>query len=87
MFLLSLPARGAWIEMFFLEFCFFKGNVAPREGSVDRNRIRIHCYILQLQVAPREGSVDRNCLCKNCIVLLRGSLPARGAWIEIPKEK
>ena len=34
-------------------------EVAPREGSVDRNRGR-HGEAQRVLVAPREGSVDRN---------------------------
>ena len=59
MFLLSLPARGAWIEIPNTDEGLSAGGVAPREGSVDRNLLIIGLVILVL-VAPREGSVDRN---------------------------
>ena len=41
MFLLSLPARGAWIEMDVGEAARRELPVAPREGSVDRNKVNI----------------------------------------------
>ena len=37
MFLLSLPARGAWIEIIGEGGDLVWMQVAPREGSVDRN--------------------------------------------------
>ena len=33
-------------------------------------------------VATREGGVDRNALYEHCKAILRGSPPARVAWIE-----
>ena len=60
MFLLSLPARGAWIEILFSLAFSPLSLVAPREGSVDRNFQRGIPSFCQLHVAPREGSVDRN---------------------------
>ena len=32
---LSLPVRGAWIEIFLVDFCPADAAVAPRAGSVD----------------------------------------------------
>ncbi len=34
---MSLPARGAWIEIIVSIWCVYSIFVAPREGSVDRN--------------------------------------------------
>ena len=33
--MLSLPVRGAWIEIYFKEDFFMSNEVAPCEGSVD----------------------------------------------------
>lgn len=41
MFLLSLPARGAWIEIEAFDIADQFHIVAPREGSVDRNKVNI----------------------------------------------
>ena len=57
--------------------------VAPREGSVDRNWAEKTEYSVP-QVAPREGSVDRNQFMAKEKAEAEWSLPARGAWIEMP---
>ena len=80
---LSLPARGAWIEIPLATPMTATRKVAPREGSVDRNCLCKNCIVLLKGVAPREGSVDRNLLHKTVLILQQQSLPARGAWIEI----
>ena len=79
----SLPSRGAWIE---IGVCLRPGGqylVAPLAGSVDRNRSASRrCRIWQ-GVAPLAGSVDRNQNYKGEAAVPFGSLPSRGAWIEI----
>ena len=57
--------------------------VAPREGSVDRNRKSNKRGEMWITVAPREGSVDRNGSVLHGPTKDFVSLPARGAWIEI----
>ena len=56
----SLPARGAWIEIFSTSMSSTAAMVAPREGSVDRNYSQLAEPGQNKRVAPREGSVDRN---------------------------
>ena len=58
--MLSLPSRGAWIEITPPAAAPAAEQVAPLAGSVDRN---ILCSFLNKAgpaVAPLAGSVDRN---------------------------
>ena len=58
------------------------GNVATREGGVDRNSHLPSAPFEIPAVATREGGVDRNAqLGKNAVDALL-SPPARVAWIE-----
>ena len=100
----SLPSRGAWIEIRASDRLFPRPRVAPLAGSVDRNfavcapaaRGRVAplagsvdrnpqpVYIdTEGGVAPLAGSVDRNGRRALEPSRLPGSLPSRGAWIEI----
>ena len=56
---MSLPSRGAWIEMILSGCAWTPTPVAPLAGSVDRNRGSRGDLSLVL-VAPLAGSVDRN---------------------------
>ena len=58
--------------------------VAPLTGSVDRNKVRLVSARPGL-VAPLTGSVDRNFFCSTCAAGPAGSLPSRGAWIEMAR--
>ena len=58
-FLLSLSARRAWIEMHCVEEVSGDTWVALRKESVDRNDTVSYQYISQ-DVALRKESVDRN---------------------------
>ena len=57
--LMSLPSRGAWIEIR-PAFAWWAGaRVAPLAGSVDRN-LDLLGVVNASRVAPLAGSVDRN---------------------------
>ena len=76
---MSLPSRGAWIEI----LCFLcfppMEKVAPLAGSVDRNYADPRLNEKD-QVAPLAGSVDRNKLsafipiCNSMVAPLAGSV-------------
>ena len=57
---MSLPSRGAWIEIPSTVFKEIGVNVAPLAGSVDRNLQSAGCAHPPRYVAPLAGSVDRN---------------------------
>ena len=57
-------------------------TVAPLAGSVDRNLDEMDASIPEV-VAPLAGSVDRNATPLYLHQQMKGSLPSRGAWIEI----
>ena len=57
--LLSLPSRGAWIEIRSPSSTALTCRVAPLAGSVDRNKIS-GMLATKVGVAPLAGSVDRN---------------------------
>ena len=57
-------------------------RVAPLAGSVDRN-CAFATYLTSSPVAPLAGSVDRNKPLPDFGLYACGSLPSRGAWIEI----
>ena len=79
----SLPSRGAWIEMQHLAADQRILHVAPLAGSVDRNLRRGRSRERVPAVAPLAGSVDRNQDMQRSNYIGRRSLPSRGAWIEI----
>ena len=56
----SLPAGGAWIEIDDYIKKTHNKQVAPRRGSVDRNKNGWLKFVAEVNVAPRRGSVDRN---------------------------
>ena len=58
------------------------GGVAPLAGSVDRNQQFVDA-VKEDAVAPLAGSVDRNHFPALPVIEVTGSLPSRGAWIEI----
>ena len=57
---MSLPSRGAWIEMETTGYSGQHRAVAPLAGSVDRNLNNAMATINNAKVAPLAGSVDRN---------------------------
>ena len=57
---LSLPSRGAWIEIAITMYENGERVVAPLAGSVDRNFKRCTESDTTDKVAPLAGSVDRN---------------------------
>ena len=58
--------------------------VAPLAGSVDRNHTYGDAFLcIMSKVAPLAGSVDRNLEKAKAEIEAQGSLPSRGAWIEI----
>ena len=57
-------------------------RVAPHAGSVDRNDLEKTLSTMTC-VAPHAGSVDRNETSGGLVLNRHGSLPTRGAWIEI----
>ena len=80
--LLSLPTRGAWIEI------RYWGIGKPKKSSLPTRGAWIEISMLPYprrtsRVAPHAGSVDRNqnvgYISEDGVV----SLPTRGAWIEI----
>ena len=80
---MSLPSRGAWIEIAPERPAPARLPVAPLTGSVDRN-LRMKGYAMNVhEVAPLTGSVDRNLQALELPLPLPKSLPSRGAWIEI----
>ena len=79
---LSLPSRGAWIEICSWAALLRPYSVAPLTGSVDRNKFQHRANPLCF-VAPLTGSVDRNVWSKDPKKARPLSLPSRGAWIEI----
>ena len=58
--MMSLPTRGAWIEIPIMERISTTARVAPHAGSVDRNNIPSVVWLIIRNVAPHAGSVDRN---------------------------
>ena len=82
MAVLSLPSRGAWIEMTMVM------PVAPAYQSLPSRGawIEIELYAADAgagPVAPLAGSVDRNESLRDQLNEALESLPSRGAWIEM----
>ena len=57
---MSLPSRGAWIEIATATARWAATAVAPLAGSVDRNVLNERTANRTFSVAPLAGSVDRN---------------------------
>ena len=82
--LLSLPSRGAWIEIRVSRGFECHAGVAPLAGSVDRNVYALADAAGQ-RVAPLAGSVDRNrstrysCTKRSCVAPLAGSVDRNSA--------
>ena len=53
---MSLPARGAWIEIFDAPELEKKDFVAPREGSVDRNTLSASISLSIVMSLPARGA-------------------------------
>ena len=81
--MLSLPSRGAWIEIAWRARVDQAWGVAPLAGSVDRNYETMGHPSRGASVAPLAGSVDRNWCVEVAAEKNAESLPSRGAWIEI----
>lgn len=56
---------------------------APRMGSEDRNSVGYNTHIVS-SAAPRMGSVDRSMTYDDLTQEASESLPAWGAWVEVP---
>ena len=82
---LSLPTRGAWIEMWMNLSLMVKTIVAPHAGSVDRNHSFVNNYFAKILSLPTRGAWIE--ISQRITVLFgaTGSLPTRGAWIEMSK--
>ena len=79
---LSLPSRGAWIEIQLFHAVAVVGKSLPSRGAW----IEIQLYRDWQPpglVAPLAGSVDRNFSAATSTHQNCASLPSRGAWIEI----
>lgn len=62
---------------------FVVSVVAPRMGSEDRNTIPLSPPP-RILAAPRMGSVDRSMTYDDLTQEASESLPAWGAWVEVP---
>ena len=80
---LSLPSRGAWIEIPCCDYSIAQIPVAPLAGSVDRNLPGTGEITSAGRSLPSRGAWIEI----RMLPLLRKrqlrSLPSRGAWIEI----
>ena len=81
-FLASLSARRAWIEIAMTSQISVSTVVALRKESVDRN-LFLRDVSLNYKVALRKESVDRNPYLLRQFGRAFWSLSARRAWIEI----
>ena len=80
---MSLPTRGAWIEIIHKFKKSKKDRVAPHAGSVDRNpRLAVYGVVQGLSLPTRGAWIEIPCTHQVCC--MGKSLPTRGAWIEIP---
>ena len=81
---MSLPSRGAWIEICALLSIFFQClAVAPLAGSVDRNNEGNAPLLIAPRSLPSRGAWIEIQYFFPMPGLLLMSLPSRGAWIEI----
>ena len=80
--LLSLPSRGAWIEIIRRSRSHRPASVAPLAGSVDRNRLLSPILKVPAGSLPSRGAWIEMLHCQ-AACSPRASLPSRGAWIEI----
>ena len=81
----SLSARRAWIEIADVVPVQYRGQVALRKESVDRNTHGTQTVKCNVIVALRKESVDRNKMPVPTCIYSKRSLSARRAWIEIVK--
>ena len=58
----------------------------PRKGNVDRNSSPPKVSVTSLADVPRKGNVDRNTGHKVLRHIKATTFPARGTWIEMPRE-
>ena len=80
---MSLPSRGAWIEMSgAVKVAAFEPSLPSRGAWIEIPPTS--CPPATPTVAPLAGSVDRNGKGGYLESTEIGSLPSRGAWIEIP---
>ena len=82
---MSLPSRGAWIEINVRGVRHQKRQVAPLAGSVDRN---LRC-VLDFDSAPRSlpsRGAWIEIVLPIALPIALPSLPSRGAWIEIKRQ-
>ena len=82
-FLVSLSARRAWIEIHLRRSANASPAVALRKESVDRNGCLLDWDAIGYTVALRKESVDRNAELSGGVRAAYRSLSARRAWIEI----
>ena len=78
----SRPARGVWVEIFYLFskcVCYF---VTSRKGRVSRNTGFVD-NMIWLLVTSRKGRVSRNVDEIEKIFETVASRPARGVWVEM----
>ena len=79
---LSLPSRGAWIEILLNAVASLTARSLPSRGAwIEISFFKQ--YIRLSVVAPLAGSVDRNFHDQAFDSLFVPSLPSRGAWIEM----
>ena len=78
----SLPSRGAWIEIGRFWKYTRLSPVAPLAGSVDRNRVYCKVGLPGLRSLPSRGAwIEIHLTVLS--TARKWSLPSRGAWIEI----
>ena len=84
---MSLPPRGAWIEISKSETItgFPIVSLPPRGAWIEINDYQR--FREAYTVAPPTGSVDRNSTVLVSFSVQIRSLPPRGAWIEIPNAR
>ena len=80
LFVLSLSARRAWIEIAASGCAPSASGVALRKESVDRNASYLTIVLGYLPVALRKESVDRNNTTRVGVSGTLKSLSARRAW-------
>ena len=80
---LSLPSRGAWIEILWMMVMRPSSLPSLPSRGAWIEIIKRDAYRLGMTVAPLAGSVDRNSASFSSLSEVRASLPSRGAWIEI----
>ena len=79
---MSLPTRGAWIEIILVWMCALFRRSRPPRGAGVVIALNLSKYIYETCRSP-PGGRGLKFLMGNFIPMLTGSLPTRGAWIEI----